>query len=243
MCKVCLPTDFNYSPRNSEKYAISLSKKLRPEFCHNFSLLFSSFFTAQLKIQIFFQCLHWRLFCSSALHRCLGFVPSTGLTHFMVNSLLGCSGRQGEKKCSFCGMKGRCWQLLRSVRARTRFCKPVSQSPQCECVSPHMCPCTHSRRRMYRLRITSYFWCHPSSSHRSCLSSLPQMFTQDRHKCFLSKDSKREVGELKTPPSLQVRSWAWCRSQQPHACWHEWHYTGVTASQEVLVNPAIIPVF
>lgn len=91
------------------------------------------------------------------------------------------------------------------------------QSAQCECVAPHVCLCTLSRRRMYRLRSTPWFWCHPGFSHKSRLSSLPQMFTQDRHKWFLSKDSKREVEELKTPPSPQVHSQAWCRSQQPHA--------------------------
>lgn len=104
-------------------------------------LFFFIFFTVQLKIQIFFQCLHWRLFCSAPLHRCLGFVAGRGLMHFMLNNtLLGCSGREGEQKSSFCGTKGHCWQLVRSVRARTRLCKPVSQTvtPMWVCDPTHV---------------------------------------------------------------------------------------------------------
>lgn len=143
MCKICLIlTDFSYSPRSSGRCARSLSKKLRPEFYQNCNPpFFFIFFTVQLKIQIFFQCLHWRLFCSAPLHRCLGFVAGRGLMHFMLNNtLLGCSGREGEQKSSFCGTKGHCWQLVRSVRARTRLCKPVSQTvtPMWVCDPTHV---------------------------------------------------------------------------------------------------------
>lgn len=144
MCKICSLTDSSYSPTSSERCARSLNMKFRPEFCHKCSIFnFSFFFTLQLKMPIFFQCLHWRLFCSTLPHRCLGFVPDKWLMPFILNNtLLGCSWREGEKKSSFCGMKGHCWQLVRSVGERTGFVNPwARQSPQCESVAPHMCLC------------------------------------------------------------------------------------------------------
>lgn len=110
------------------------------EFYQNCSLLFFPlfFFTVQLKIQIFFHCLHWRLFCSAPLHRCLGFVPGTELMHFMLNStVLDCSGREGEKKSSFSGrgVAGNRWDLWEQ---RLGFANLWASHPSVS-VWPHTC--------------------------------------------------------------------------------------------------------
>lgn len=252
MWKICSLTDFNYSPRSSERCGKSLNKKLRPEFYRNCSIFFPLFL--QLKIQIFFPVPSLKAFLFHFSPQMTGIcawhrADAEQHSHAEQYSL-GLQWKRRSEKCPFIlwnptewrDIAGSWWDLWEQG-----LCKPVRQSPQCECVAPHMCLCTLSRRRMYRPRITprdwhhwhTVFWWHSSFSHRSHLSSLPQMFTQDRHKCFLSKETKREVGELNTPPPPRFVPGLGVRVNSL-MLW--WHYTGVTASQEVLVNPAIMPV-
>lgn len=165
-----------------------MQKKLRPEFCHSYSVLgfFSSFSTAQVKIQIFFQCLCWRLFCSAPFHSSLWHRADAFHTE---QRSLGLQWKRRREKSLFCGMRRDCWQLVKSLWARTELCKPVSQQAALMrvCGSTHVpVPAVRDEDvQTYRLRSTPCLWCHPSFSHRFPLSPLPQMSTQDRRKCFL----------------------------------------------------------
>lgn len=161
-----------------------------------------------MKIQIFFQHLHWRLFCSTPLHSSLWFVPGTGLMHFTLsNTLWGCSGRGGEKKVESAEWGEIADSWWNPCERGLGFVNPrASKPPRCERVACACCQgqgCTdagaHPVFGAIPVSHTGLPWLH---SHRY----LPRTGTN----AFSAyQGSQGESGQLNIPPSPHAHAQAW----------------------------------